>query len=67
MSRIYLETNRFKEAWILANSLPNSPDKKELQKTLNSAILEVDSSVQKEILNRYPQLLLPEVKAKIQN
>jgi len=29
--------------------------------------LDVDSSLQKEILNRYPQLLLPEVKAKIQN
>jgi hypothetical protein len=67
MSRIYLETNRFKEAWIIANSLPNSSEKKELQKTLNSAILDVDSSLQKEILNRYPQLLLPEVKAKIQN
>jgi hypothetical protein len=67
MSRIYLDLNRVKEAWMIANSLPNCPEKKEIQKTLNNGLLDFDSSVQKEILSRYPQLVFPEIKAKIQN
>lgn len=65
MSTIYYDIDRFKDSWILANSLPTCPEKDSLQKMLNVDVLEVDPSIQKDLLEHYSGLFFPEVKRKI--
>ena len=65
MSRIYYDMDRFKDSWVLANSLPISPEKDTLQIMLNADILNVDPSLQKDLLKHYPELFVPEIKSKI--
>lgn len=65
MSRIYYDMDRFKDSWILANTLPISPEKDTLQKMLNDDILNADPSLQKDLLEHYPEFFFLETKRKI--
>ena len=65
MSSVLHELGRFKEAWILANSLPESPEKKELRSTFNVDVLYVEADVQQDLIDNHDELFLPEVKAQL--
>jgi hypothetical protein len=62
MSNVYFETGRFKDAWILATSLPESPQKDELRKMLNKDVMYVEEDLQQDLLANHPELFLPEVR-----
>ena len=65
MSTLYYQIGKFKEAWKLANTLPASSEKSELQKMLNADVQDIDSDTQIELLRQDPELFYPEVKKKI--
>ncbi len=62
MVNVYMDTGRFRDAWILANSLPEIPEKDELRDLLNKDVLYVESDLQQELLADHSELFLPEVR-----
>ncbi|HEY0091297.1 MAG TPA: hypothetical protein VGB43_02330, partial [Flavobacterium sp.] len=65
MVNVFHETGRFKEAWVLANSLPESPEKKEVRSMLNTDVLYVDADLQQDLMDNHVELFLPEVLAQL--
>ncbi len=63
MVHVYHDNGRFKDAWVLANSLPEIPEKDELRDILNKDVLYVESDLQQDLLNNHVELFLPEVRA----
>ena len=61
MSNVYHEMGRFKEAWILANSLPESEDKEELRKTYNKDVVYEEQSLQQYLIENESELFYPNV------
>jgi hypothetical protein len=65
MADVYYDTGRFRDSWILANKLPETPEKSALQITLNKDVVDVDKDLQQELLDNHEELFLPDVKAKL--
>jgi len=65
MAAVYHDTGRFRDAWILANSLPDTPEKDELRKMLNNDVVYEDTGLQQELLNNFGELFYPEVRDKL--
>lgn len=61
MSGVYHEMGRFKEAWILANSLPESEEKEELRKTYNKDVVYEDEALQQFLIENESELFYPNV------
>ncbi len=61
MSGIYHELGRFKEAWILANSLPESEEKEDLRKTYNKDVVYEDEALQQYLIENESELFYPNV------
>ena len=65
MSTIYHEQGRFKDSWILANSLPEIPEKEELRKTLNKDVVYEDDALQQDLIANHKALFYPDVMKKL--
>lgn len=63
MAAVYHEQGRFLEAWILAKSLPDSPEKDELRAMLNKDVVYVEEELQQNLIIYHPELFYPEVLA----
>ncbi|SCY09705.1 hypothetical protein SAMN02927903_00748 [Flavobacterium caeni] len=61
MASVYHEQGRFKEAWVLANSLPESPEKEELRKTLNIDVVYEKPEMQEDLIANHHELFYPNV------
>lgn len=62
LSSINHEIGKFKEAWVLANSLPENTEKENLRAMLNKDVMYVDVSIQQDLIQNYPDLFYPDVK-----
>ncbi len=65
MASVYHDNNRFRDSWILANSLPEMPEKEELRKMLNVDVEFVDEALQQELIADHVALFYPEMLAKL--
>lgn len=65
MSSLYQGMGKFKEAWELADSLPDSKEKEELRRNLNRDVVYVDDFLKQYLLQFYPDFFLPNVKEKL--
>jgi hypothetical protein len=65
MATVYHDNDRFRDSWILANSLPESPEKDELRKMLNTDVMFVDETLQQELIADHSPLFYPEVLEKL--
>ncbi|RZJ72734.1 DUF2194 domain-containing protein [Flavobacterium sp.] len=63
MAGIYHEQGRFLEAWILAKSLPDSPEKDEIRAILNKDVVYVEEELQQLLVMKHPELFYPDVLA----
>ncbi len=61
MSSVYHEMGRFKDSWVVANSLPEIPEKKELRKTLNKDVVYEETPLQQDLIANHSELFYPEV------
>jgi hypothetical protein len=61
MCSVYLETGRFKEAWLLADSLPECVEKENLKASLNKDVMDVDTALQQDLLENHSALFYPQV------
>ena len=62
MSSVYFDVGKFKEAWILTNSLPESPQKESLRASLNKEVIYVETDVQQELLLKFSDLFYSNIK-----
>jgi hypothetical protein len=65
MAGVYHDNNRFRDSWILSNSLPDTPEKEELRKMLNVDVEFVDEALQQELIADHSELFYPEMLAKL--
>ncbi len=65
MSNVFHEQGRFKDSWILANSLSNIYEKEELRKTLNRDVVYEDINLQQDLIANHSELFYPDVLAKL--
>jgi len=65
MSSVYHEQGKFKEAWVLANSLPEIPEKEELRKTLNKDVVYEEDELQQDLIANHSALFYPNVLKKL--
>jgi hypothetical protein len=65
MSSVYFDLGRFKDAWILTNSLPESLQKENLKASLNKEVIYVETELQQELLLNFPDLLYANVKQEL--
>lgn len=61
MASVYHEQGRFKDAWVLANSLPESAEKEELRKTLNKDVVFETADLQDDLIANHSELFYPNV------
>ncbi|MBA2745576.1 MAG: DUF2194 domain-containing protein, partial [Flavisolibacter sp.] len=61
MSGVLHEMGRFKDAWVIVNSMPETFEKKELRSTLNTDVLYVEADVQQDLIDNHAALFFPEV------
>lgn len=61
MSSVYHETGRFKEAWILANSLPEMDEKIPLRETFNTDVVYEEHAVKQYLIEHEKELFFPDV------
>lgn len=61
MCAMYHEIGKFKEAWILANSMEEGAEKENLRANLNKDVLYVEAGLQQELINEYPLFFYPDV------
>jgi hypothetical protein len=61
MANVYHEQGRFKDSWVLANSLPESPEKEELRKTLNTDVVFEQPELQQDLLANHSELFYPNI------
>lgn len=66
MSSLYQSMGKFKEAWILADELPESIEKAGLRKQLNEAVIYESDLLQDFLLENYPDLFYDNIKTKQQ-
>ena len=62
MCSVFFDIGKFKEAWILTNSLPENPQKEKLRANLNREVIYVSNDLQEELLLKYPELFYENVK-----
>lgn len=65
MSNVYHEQGRFKDSWVLANSLSNIYEKEELRKTLNTDAVYEKMALQEDLIANHSALFYPEVLKKL--
>jgi hypothetical protein len=65
MVNIYHAIGKFKEAWILAASLPEGKDKSKLKEFLNRDVIYVEEPLQDELLKEKPEFFTAQAKAYI--
>ena len=65
MSSVYFDLGRFKDAWILTNSLPDSPQKEKLKTSLNKEVIYIETALQQELLLSFPDLFYSNVKQEL--
>ena len=65
MSSVYFDLGRFKDAWILTNSLPESPQKEKLKTSLNKEVIYIEKALQQELLLSFPDLFYSNVKQEL--
>jgi hypothetical protein len=65
MSTVYHEQGRFKDAWVLANSLSNIYEKEELRKTLNTDVVYEDVDLQQDLIENHSALFYPDILNKL--
>jgi hypothetical protein len=65
MASVYHDNNRFRDSWILSNSLPEIGEKEELRKMLNVDVEFVDETLQQELIADHSELFYPEMLAKL--
>lgn len=65
MANIYHEQGRFKDSWVLANSLHDSYEKEELRKMLNRDVLFEKVDLQQDLIAHHTALFYPEVLKKL--
>ncbi|PWA05943.1 DUF2194 domain-containing protein [Flavobacterium psychrotolerans] len=61
MSTIYHEMGRFKDSWIMANSLPDISEKEELKKILNTDVVFETEELKLDLIAHQPELFYPNV------
>ncbi len=61
MAEVYHELGRFKDSWVLANSLPQMPEKEELRKTLNKDVLFEKPELQQDLIANHSELFYPNI------
>lgn len=61
MCLVYHEIGQFKDAWILANSMEESPEKENCRAILNKDVGYVATELQQELIRFYPLLFYPDV------
>lgn len=59
------EVGKFKEGWILAHSLPEIAEKENLKTIYNKDILYVDTDLQLDLIDNYPEFIYPDIKQKL--
>ncbi len=59
------DIGKFKEGWILAHSLPESTEKENLRAIFNKDILYVDTDLQQDLIDNYPEFIYPDIKQKL--
>jgi len=65
MSNVYHEMGRFKESWVLANSLPESEDKEVLRKMLNRDVVYESADLQQDLIANHSALFYPDISASL--
>lgn len=65
MAGIYQQTGRFRDAWVLTNSMTESPDKDLLRTELNKYVIWEKPEIQQDLLDNHADLFLPEVLRKL--
>jgi hypothetical protein len=65
MSAVYFDLGRFKDAWILTNSLPEGPQKENLKTLLNKEVIYVERALQQELLLNFSDLFYTNVKQEV--
>ncbi|MBS7786861.1 DUF2194 domain-containing protein [Flavobacterium sp. CYK-55] len=65
MANIYHEQGRFKDSWVLANSLHDSFEKEELRKVLNRDVLFEKANLQQDLIAHHAALFYPDVLKKL--
>ena len=61
MSSVYHETGRFRESWVLANSMPEIPVKQELRKIMNKDVIFEPEALQQDLIANEHELFYPDV------
>jgi hypothetical protein len=65
MSSVYHVQGRFKDAWVLANSLSNIYEKEDLRKTLNIDVVFESMDLQQDLIANHSELFYPDVLKKL--
>jgi hypothetical protein len=65
MSSVYFDIGKFRDAWILTNSLPESPQKEDLKATLNNEVIYAEIELQQELLLNFPDLFYSNIKQEL--
>ena len=65
MSVVYHEMGRFKDSWVLADSLPEGADKEDLRKMLNKDVVYEEEVLQQDLVDNHPKLFYPDVLKKL--
>jgi hypothetical protein len=65
MSNVYHEQGRFKDSWVLANSLSEIYEKEELRKTLNTDVVYEKMELQEDLIANHAALFYPDVLKKL--
>lgn len=61
MASVYHEMGRFRDAWVIANSLPESEEKEALRKIFNKDVVYEDEELQQDLIANHAALFYPEV------
>lgn len=65
MSNVYHVQGRFKDAWVLANSLSNIYEKEDLRKVLNKDVVFENMDLQQDLIANHKELFYPDVLKKL--
>ncbi|RZJ35019.1 MAG: DUF2194 domain-containing protein [Flavobacterium sp.] len=66
MAGVLHDTGRFKDSWVLADGLPDTPEKNDLRDMLNKDVIYVEPELQMDLLDNHPNLFLPEVSQQLE-
>jgi len=61
MASVFHEQGRFKDAWVLTNSLPGSDEKEGLRKPLNKDVVYEEAPLQQDLIANHSELFYPDV------